>query len=84
MHSGSLWLSSDLIIIHVGIYCPELPPLLNGYLIKQKDHSNSCDNVVLFECDNGYVLNGHLSTTCSVNGVWSHQPPLCEGNKITI
>lgn len=60
------------------IYCPELPPLLNGYLIKQKDHSNSCDNVVLFECDNGYVLNGHLSTTCSVNGVWSHQPPLCE------
>ncbi|XP_076806561.1 mannan-binding lectin serine protease 2-like [Clavelina lepadiformis] len=36
------------------------------------------DDVINFECDDGFRLIGSQQTTCQQDGTWSNKPPICE------
>ena len=40
------------------------------------------DAQVHFECDRGYYLDGPMSSTCNISGLWSNQPPTCDQGNI--
>lgn len=66
--------------------CPLLakaPP--NGLLTCSHPHSHSsygsrCE----FECDAGFWLRGASAITCNSSGVWSRDPPACQGECLYI
>ena len=38
-----------------------------------------------YQCDEGYNLEGQRERTCDTsNGVWTHSPPTCQGELISI
>ena len=64
----------------IGRQCPELGDLANGYIMNQSSDSTiTCNDVILFECQEGFVLDGAFATTCLYNGKWSHPTPVCKG-----
>ena len=60
--------------------CPDLGAIANGYIVKQtSDSSITCNDVIVFGCNDGFTLDGHIATTCLYNGRWSHPTPTCRG-----
>lgn len=65
------------------IFCPRLPPLLNGRIrpgscsSSKSKYGSRCE----FACDPGYQISGPIKTTCIDPGVWSegHKSPRCVG-----
>ncbi|XP_035660889.1 sushi, von Willebrand factor type A, EGF and pentraxin domain-containing protein 1-like [Branchiostoma floridae] len=55
------------------VRCPMLSAPENG----AKTGSNYYSNVVDFTCESGYELDGDASTTCQVDGTWTHPVPTC-------
>ena len=54
--------------------------------MSSKEHFHSGD-VVYFDCDLGYVLNGDEMITCGgsdLNGAWVNAPPMCEGKLLSV
>ena len=42
----------------------------------------------LYSCDEGYILSGEETVTClshlkTVPGVWSRDPPICNGERLS-
>jgi len=56
------------------ISCPMIGQLRNGHV---KFLSNGSMSSVVFECDQGYSLNGAQYTHCASSGLWMDQMPLC-------
>ena len=61
-----------------GITCPKLLPPRNGRLIQQGVLGNNCNDIVFFDCNPGYQLEGQRSVTCLPTGRWSNLVPICK------
>ncbi len=66
---------SDDIPICVLVTC-EAPPIpQNGSIVGSDTYTFMTS--IIYECDEGYILNGSNITTCTANQEWSHGPPEC-------
>ena len=64
--------------------CPALPSISNGDITYTKDEMNGNYPIgtrALFQCDDGYVLQGSHGSTCQLIGIldslgiWDKNPP---------
>ena len=71
--------------------CSALPSISNGDITYTKDEMNGNYPVgtrALFQCDDGYVLQGSHNSTCQLLGIldslgiWDKNPPQCRSNEI--
>ena len=42
------------------------------------------DAVATYSCDPSFTLVGLSSRQCQENGMWSGEPPTCEGNDLSL
>ena len=59
------------------IDCPNLLPLANGRILSGESSVEGLD-VVKFDCNDGYELNGLWNITCLSSGNWSGDQPECQ------
>ncbi|XP_066284018.1 P-selectin-like [Branchiostoma lanceolatum] len=57
------------------LQCPNLTPLTNGTISPVGPHYHT--DVVTFDCNPGYELDGAFTATCGANLTWSHPVPTC-------
>ena len=71
--------------------CPALPSISNGDITYTKDEMNGNYPIgtrALFQCDDGYVLQGSHGSTCQLLGIldslgiWDKNRPKCTSNDI--
>ncbi|XP_065826036.1 fibropellin-3-like, partial [Oscarella lobularis] len=59
------------------IDCPNLLPLANCHILSGESSVEGLD-VVKFDCNDGYELNGLWNITCLSSGNWSGDQPECQ------
>ncbi|XP_064626004.1 sushi, von Willebrand factor type A, EGF and pentraxin domain-containing protein 1-like [Lineus longissimus] len=57
------------------ILCPDLPDILNGYILKGERHIGSS---LEYHCFEGYELEGSVQRLCEPAGRWSGVEPSCK------
>ncbi|XP_070554196.1 uncharacterized protein [Ptychodera flava] len=57
--------------------CPVLQAPMNGSLTASSFEFNS---VVVYQCDEGFTLDGSSTSRCLGNGQWDTDPPMCDIN----
>ncbi len=55
---------------------PDVPT--NGQ-VSSSDATFPVDTVLTYTCDDGYTLDGEMSTQCLAAGMWSVDAPTCNG-----
>ena len=43
------------------------------------DGNNTVGDMITYSCDEGYYVDGPLSSICQINGSWTNDPPICQG-----
>lgn len=68
-----------IVILHpqLAVDCGELDVPVNGSL---QGSSTSFPNVMMFECDEGFILYGSKHRVCQSNRTWSGMKARCVGN----
>lgn len=56
---------------------PENGRVISGAL--ETDQEHVFGQVVQFDCNSGFMLNGPKQIHCSANGIWSGEKPECVG-----
>ena len=56
--------------------CGQPQPLQNGSVT---GGSTVYPNVMLFNCDEGFILRGSSEIQCQTNGTWGKSSSFCEG-----
>ena len=59
------------------INCGNLPMITSGAVDTSGGTNYKCTAV--YTCNTGYVLNGNITRTCQVDGMWSGSEPTCDG-----
>ena len=59
----------------LGITCPLISNPVNGEFVGDDFSVNS---TVEFVCNAGYAVHGSSTSTCLLQGIWSHYPPTCQ------
>ena len=58
--------------------CPTVKSTANSLMtIQSVTHENVTATVLVFSCDDGYVLVGSSRIACLQSGRWSDKPPVC-------
>ncbi|XP_062499151.1 P-selectin-like [Corticium candelabrum] len=60
------------------ITCPLISNPVNGEFVGDDFSVNS---TVEFVCNAGYAVHGSSTSTCLLQGIWSHYPPTCQNIK---
>ena len=55
--------------------CGQLPELVNGYLSLSSGVNEG--SVATYTCDEGFILTGSITRTCTTNGGWTLIAPVC-------
>ena len=55
--------------------CGQLPELVNGDLSLSDDVNEG--SVATYTCDEGFILTGSITRTCTTNGGWTLIAPVC-------
>ncbi|KAJ2954182.1 hypothetical protein O0L34_g2416 [Tuta absoluta] len=56
-------------------WCPEPPPVAGAAVVVS---GHKAGDLATYTCQNGFILFGAPSVTCSLGGVWSGAPPSCK------
>ncbi|XP_060605833.1 adhesion G protein-coupled receptor L3-like [Ruditapes philippinarum] len=72
--ANGLWSSLNSICRIVECSRPEIPG--NGSITTPQTNT-TFGSVVTYECNTGFVLDGHQSIRCLSSGIWSGSTPLC-------
>ena len=64
---------------YVEIFCPDLPSLGSIGSIKPHQSKWKVGDRATYQCNQGYELNGRKRLVCLSSGVWSVEPPKCQG-----
>ena len=67
----------------LGISCVTEKPPVNGEGPGPYSLFSPGD-VVSYNCNDGYTMYGEANITCQSSGMWSSEPPKCEGEYISI
>ncbi|XP_060076672.1 uncharacterized protein LOC132556307 [Ylistrum balloti] len=57
--------------------CNSLSHPSNGQLLTEHPYTFYYEDMVYFECNNGYIISGSKNITCQADGQWSALPPTC-------
>lgn len=57
--------------------CPPLAETPHSNVTILNGGGRSYGTIVRFECEPGYIRNGHPVVLCMSNGTWSSQVPTC-------
>jgi len=68
-------------IVLIVIDCGVPTDITNGSIEVQ---STDYRSTIRYSCDYGYILIGLRSRSCQENGLWSGEPPICEGKQMYI
>ena len=58
--------------------CPSLPELVNGVKLSIQESYHFGD-IVTFQCNIGYILQGSNTIVCQEDGSWDASLPTCTG-----
>ena len=61
--------------------CPDLSDPANGMVTVM---GTSVGDTASYSCNDGFELIGSMSVTCTSDGTWSDEPPMCRRKKFTI
>ena len=60
----------------LGVSCGSLNAPTNGHV--NTTGGTSFEDVAMYSCDEGYMLNGTVVRTCQADGQWNGSEPTCE------
>ena len=58
------------------IHCPDPDPIESGQILGSLNHAYN--DMVQYSCEIGYNINGEAFRTCTANGTWTGDEPVCE------
>ena len=61
--------------------CPDLSTPANGMVTVM---GTSVGDTASYTCNDGYELIGSMSVTCTSDGTWSDEPPMCRRKQFTL
>ena len=67
--------------VYTAVLCPDLNNLPNGTLTVM---GLSVGDATSFTCDDGYELIGSMNVTCTSDGTWSDEPPMCRCKQLNL
>ena len=69
-----------LVLLFPGIVvdCMELLPLENGTIVLS---NTTYLSVAMYECNEGFLLQGNGTRVCTESGMWSGEEPTCQGKQ---
>lgn len=62
--------------VHIVIDCGDSPSLLNGSV---STNGSTLHSVARYSCNEGFNMRGSNTLVCQYDGLWSENPPICEG-----
>ena len=79
-------MDSDSKVFFMGLFistalCPDLSNPANGMVTVM---GTSVGDTASYTCNDGFELIGSMSVTCTSDGTWSDEPPMCRRKQFTL